>query len=84
MTEACSDEIERKERNADRAGSMAQRQNVREVESETKKYLTTVESLTKEVLTSVGYHKHKHGEWRKKRGECQDKQRAHASSSMRL
>jgi hypothetical protein len=60
--------IERERRETNRQTERAERQAVDKLEARFAGWFDRVEALAREALTAAGYHQHKRGEWRKRRG----------------
>jgi hypothetical protein len=64
------DAIQREEREAERAARQAHKAEVAAVEAEITALSEAVDLAARAALLAAGYHQHKGGGWRKKRGNC--------------
>jgi hypothetical protein len=64
--------FERVRRDARRASWEVRRARMDADEAEAVALFDEVEAVAREVLEAAGYHRHKRGEWRKRRGDNQD------------
>ena len=62
------DSLERAKRAADRAIERADREGVEALDTPLNELSERADLLVRAVLVAAGFHQHKRGEWRKKRG----------------
>jgi hypothetical protein len=61
------DAIERADREAERAARRAEKDELAALDADLKALAETTDLVARAALVAAGYHRHKRGEWRKKR-----------------
>jgi hypothetical protein len=63
------DDLEREKQQAERAARQAVRAALDALDAELKVLCQTADLLARAALVATGFHQHKRGEWRKRRGQ---------------
>jgi len=71
---AVADAIARERREAERAKHTRERRQHDTVEAQLTAWYAAVDAQVRAALTAAGYHQHKRGEWRKRRGSIAHQQ----------
>jgi hypothetical protein len=62
--------IKRADREAEKADREAEKAELAALEGDIEALIEKTDLLTRAALLAAGFHQHKRGEWRKKRGNC--------------
>jgi hypothetical protein len=65
---AVADAIARERREAEQAEHTRERRRLDTAEAQLTAWYAAVDAQVRQVLTAAGYHQHKRGEWRRRRG----------------